>query len=158
MLEPNIIRCTMKSYIAILSVLALMLCVLGGRQTPDKNHHASNKEAKQQKIRKVTNIKQQMVKFAYVGSRFKPSGIEAVWGNNSFNSVRLAVEHAQRDHWAGERFKIELPSDLIFQANGTNSTQLVEFVRSVRQGCLYVLRQVGPKITVMLRDGPQQFA
>ena len=127
----------MKSYIAILSVLALMLCVLGGRQIPDNNHHASNKEAKQQKIRKVTNNKQQqMVKFAYVGSRFKPSGIEAVWGNNSFNSVRLAVEHAQRDHWAGERFKIELPSDLIFQANGTNSTQLVEFVRSVSQGCL----------------------
>ena len=55
----------MKSYIAILSVLALMLCVLGGRQIPDNNHHASNKEAKQQKIRKVTNNKQQqMVKFA----------------------------------------------------------------------------------------------
>ena len=69
------------------------------------------------------------VKIAYVASGFYPDGTVASWGLNSYRAVQLGVQHANKNKWAGKRYELQLPKDLVFQANGTNSTQLVEFIR-----------------------------
>lgn len=69
------------------------------------------------------------VKIAYVASGFYPDGSVAGWGLNSYRAVQLGVQHAKKNKWAGKDYELELPEDLVFQANGTNSTQLIDFIR-----------------------------
>ena len=67
------------------------------------------------------------VKLAVIASSFYPDGSPAAWGNNALRAVKLALVHERREHWAGSRFILELSE--VFQANGTDSTQLADFVR-----------------------------
>ena len=67
------------------------------------------------------------VQLALIASSFYPDGSPAAWGNNALRAVELALVHERREKWAGSRFRLELAE--VFQANGTNSTQLADFVR-----------------------------
>ena len=68
-------------------------------------------------------------KIAYVASDFYPDGTNATWGLNSFRAIRIGLQDAKRYKWAGNKFALSLPDDLVYQANGTNSTKLIDFVR-----------------------------
>ena len=68
-------------------------------------------------------------KIAYVASDFYPDGTNATWGLNSFRVLRIGLQDSERYKWAGKQFVLSLPDDLVFQANGTVSTKLTDFVR-----------------------------